>query len=136
MTQQLQNLIETVIHRVSILNRAPSRSLTSLDYNKVFKGLTFTITSNASRFLWRPTSNAILRRYYKKVQQDKLRPAIRKNRPGLLESGILFHHDNAPAHTAQAVTDVLAGYKWELLEHPRYSPDFAPCDFHLFPKMK
>ncbi|GFS15744.1 histone-lysine N-methyltransferase SETMAR [Elysia marginata] len=49
---------------------------------------------------------------------------------------ILFHHDYAPAHTAQAVTDVLAGYKWELLEHPRYSPDFAPCDFHLFPKMK
>ncbi|GFR80642.1 U7 snRNA-associated Sm-like protein LSm11 [Elysia marginata] len=29
-----------------------------------------------------------------------------------------------------------AGYKWELLEHPRYSPDLAPCDFHLFPKMK
>ncbi|KAK3801967.1 hypothetical protein RRG08_064561 [Elysia crispata] len=75
-------------------------------------------------------------KYYKKVLQDKLRPAIRKKRPGLLESGILFHHDNAPVHTARAVTDVLAGYKWELLEHPRYSPDLAPCDFHLFPKMK
>ncbi|KAK3727073.1 hypothetical protein RRG08_052294 [Elysia crispata] len=74
--------------------------------------------------------------YYKKVLQDKLKPAIRKKRPGLLESGILFHHDNAPVHTARAVRDVLAGYKWELLEHPRYSPDLAPCDFHLFPKMK
>ncbi|GFR93434.1 mariner transposase [Elysia marginata] len=63
-------------------------------------------------------------------------PAIRKKRPGLLQSGILFHHDNAPVHTARAVTDVLAGYKWELLEHPRYTPDLAPCDFHLFPKMK
>ncbi|GFS17066.1 histone-lysine N-methyltransferase SETMAR [Elysia marginata] len=52
------------------------------------------------------------------------------------ESGILFHHDNAPVHTARAVTDVLTGYKWELLEHPRNSPDLAPCDFHLFPKMK
>ncbi|KAK3792173.1 hypothetical protein RRG08_055435 [Elysia crispata] len=50
--------------------------------------------------------------------------------------GILFHHDNAPVHTARAVTDVLAGYKWELLEHPHYSPDLAPCDFHLFPKMR
>ncbi|KAK3782289.1 hypothetical protein RRG08_046399 [Elysia crispata] len=68
-----------------------------------------------------------------KVLHDKLRPAIRKKRPGLLESGIVFHHDNAPVHTARAVTDVLAGYKWELLEHPRYSPDLAPCDFHLFP---
>ncbi|GFS18493.1 hypothetical protein ElyMa_001523900 [Elysia marginata] len=47
--------------------------------------------------------------YYKKVLQDKLIPAVRKKRPGLLESGILFHHDNAPVHTARAVTDVLAG---------------------------
>ncbi|GFS17818.1 mariner Mos1 transposase [Elysia marginata] len=54
-------------------------------------------------------------KYYKKVPQDKLRPAIRKKRPGLLASGILFHHDNAPVHRARAVTDVLAGYKWELL---------------------
>ncbi|KAK3796696.1 hypothetical protein RRG08_037462 [Elysia crispata] len=83
-----------------------------------------------------PIGTTINAQYYKKVLQDKLRPANRKKRLGLLESGILFHHDNAPVHTARAVTDVLAGYKWELLEHPRYSPDFAPCDFHLFPKMK
>ncbi|KAK3731733.1 hypothetical protein RRG08_035402 [Elysia crispata] len=73
-----------------------------------------------------PIGTTINAQYYKKVLQDKLRPAIRKKRPGLLESGILFHHDNAPVHTAWAVTDVLAGYKWELLEHPRYSPDLAP----------
>ncbi|KAK3766063.1 hypothetical protein RRG08_002300 [Elysia crispata] len=83
-----------------------------------------------------PIGTTINAQYYKKVLQDKLRPAIRKKRPGLLESGILFRHDNAPVHTARAVTDVLAGYKWELLEHPRYSPDLAPYDFHLFPKMK
>ena len=83
-----------------------------------------------------PIGTTINAQYYKKVLQDKLRPAIRKKRPGLLESGILFHHDNAPVHTARAVTDVLAGYKWELLEHPRYSPDLAPCDFHQFPKME
>ncbi|KAK3763932.1 hypothetical protein RRG08_050580 [Elysia crispata] len=73
-----------------------------------------------------PIGTTINAQYYKKVLQDKLRPAIRKKRLGLLESGILFHHDNAPVHTARAVTDVLAGYKWELLEHPRYSPDLAP----------
>ncbi|GFR69007.1 histone-lysine N-methyltransferase SETMAR [Elysia marginata] len=83
-----------------------------------------------------PIGTTINAQYYKKVLQDKLRPAIRKKRPGLLESGILFHDDNAPVHTARAVTDVLAGYKWEVLEHPRYSPDLAPCDFNLFPKMK
>ncbi|KAK3727640.1 hypothetical protein RRG08_032600 [Elysia crispata] len=76
-----------------------------------------------------PIGTTINAQYYKKVLQDKLRPAIRKKRPGLLESGILFHHDNAPVHTARAVTDVLAGYKWELLEHPRYSPDLVPVIF-------
>ncbi|GFR79498.1 histone-lysine n-methyltransferase setmar-like protein [Elysia marginata] len=83
-----------------------------------------------------PIGTTIKPQYYKKELQDKLRLAIRKKRPGLLESGILFHHDNAPVHTALVVTDILAGHKWELLEHHRYSPDLAPCDFHLFSKMK
>ncbi|KAK3729235.1 hypothetical protein RRG08_008563 [Elysia crispata] len=87
-----------------------------------------------------PIGTTINAQYYKKVLQDKLRPAIRKKcDPGCWSSGILFHHDNGPCQSdtvARAVTDVLAGYKWELLEHPRYSPDLAPCDFHLFPKMK
>ncbi|GFR95729.1 histone-lysine N-methyltransferase SETMAR, partial [Elysia marginata] len=55
-------------------------------------------------------STTINAQYYKKVLQDKLKPAIRKKRPGLLESGILFHLDNAPVHTARAVTVVLADY--------------------------
>ena len=25
---------------------------------------------------------------------------------------------------------------WEILEHPPYSPDMAPSDFHLFPNIK
>ncbi|GFS13470.1 histone-lysine N-methyltransferase SETMAR [Elysia marginata] len=76
-----------------------------------------------------PIGTTINAQSCKKVLQDKLRRDIRKKPPGLLESGILFHHDNAPVHTARAVTDVSAGYKWELLEHPRYSPDLAPCYF-------
>ncbi|GFR95866.1 mariner mos1 transposase [Elysia marginata] len=53
-----------------------------------------------------PIGTTINAQYYKKVLQDKLRPAIRKKRPGLLESGILFHHDNAPVHKARGVADV------------------------------
>ena len=26
-------------------------------------------------------------------------------------------------------------FRWELLPHPPYSPDLAPCDFFLFPKL-
>ena len=37
-----------------------------------------------------PIGTTINAQYYKKVLQDKLRPAIRKKRPGLFESGILL----------------------------------------------
>jgi hypothetical protein len=31
---------------------------------------------------------------------------------------------------------MLQEFGWEVFEHPAYSPDLAPCDFHLFPKLK
>jgi len=48
----------------------------------------------------------------------------------------ILHHDNAPAHTAQFVKDILATKQITVLEHPAFSPDLAPNDFFLFPKIK
>jgi histone-lysine N-methyltransferase SETMAR len=31
---------------------------------------------------------------------------------------------------------VVGKFGWENLDHPPYSPDLVPSDFHLFPKMK
>jgi transposase len=45
-------------------------------------------------------------------------------------------HDNAKAHIADAVKDLLRRWRWETLEHPPYSPDMNPCDYDLFTKMK
>ena len=45
-------------------------------------------------------------------------------------------HDNAPAHTSAIVTAFLKKEKVTVLPHPQYSPDLAPCDFFLFPKLK
>jgi transposase len=45
-------------------------------------------------------------------------------------------HDNAMAHTADAVKDLLRCWRWEILQHPPYSPDMSPCDYDLFAKMK
>lgn len=50
--------------------------------------------------------------------------------------GVLLHHDNAPAHTAARTIDFIHGTGVQLLSHPPYSPDLAPCDFFLFPKVK
>jgi len=46
------------------------------------------------------------------------------------------HQDNAPAHNALSVKQFLANKNITVLEHPPYSPDLAPCDFYLFPKIK
>lgn len=62
--------------------------------------------------------------------------AVRQHRPKTGMRDLLLHHDNAPAHTAAATLDFLAENGVRLLSHPPYSPDLAPCDFFLFPKLK
>jgi hypothetical protein len=47
----------------------------------------------------------------------------------------ILHHDNAPSHTSITVREFLAQNKITTLPHPPYSPDLAPCDFFLFPKL-
>ena len=49
---------------------------------------------------------------------------------------MIFHHDNAPARTSAFATAKLIELGYELLFHPPYSPDLAPCDFFLFPNLK
>jgi hypothetical protein len=45
-------------------------------------------------------------------------------------------HDNARPHAAARTQAMLQEFGWEVFEHPAYSPDFAPSDFNLFPKLK
>lgn len=47
-----------------------------------------------------------------------------------------LHHDNAPAHTAVATNNFIALSGIEEIRPAPYSPDLAPCDFWLFPKIK
>ncbi|KAJ4442313.1 hypothetical protein ANN_03899 [Periplaneta americana] len=35
---------------------------------------------------------------------------------------------NARPHTANAIKALLQKFKWEVLCHPSYNPDFSPCD--------
>jgi len=61
---------------------------------------------------------------------------IREKRPGLQKKKIIFHQDNATAHKSVFAMGKLRDLHYELLEHPPYSPDLAPSDFSLFPKLK
>ncbi|KAI6653994.1 Alpha-1,3/1,6-mannosyltransferase ALG2 [Oopsacas minuta] len=44
--------------------------------------------------------------------------------------------DNVTSHTAKLTKNFLDVEGLELLPHPPYSPDLAPCDFWLSPKLK
>ena len=61
---------------------------------------------------------------------------LKQKRPQLVEQGWMFHWDNAPVHTAAVVQKWLSEHKIQMLEHPPYSPDLAPADYFLFPRVK
>jgi len=37
---------------------------------------------------------------------------------------------------ANGTQELLDHFGWEVFDHPRYSPDLVPSDYHLFPNMK
>ncbi|XP_067942994.1 protein GVQW3-like [Watersipora subatra] len=87
-----------------------------------------------SEFL--PHGQTVNQHVYKDIL-IRLRDSIRRKRRDLWLSGDWYlHHDNAPAHTSLMVRQYLAKNKVTVLNHPPYSPDLAPCDFYLFPKVK
>ena len=74
--------------------------------------------------------------YYCTFLQHHLRPAFRRKLRYLMVQNPITLHDNARSHTADAATDLLCLWKWEILEHPPYSPDMSPCDYDLFAIVK
>ena len=67
---------------------------------------------------------------------DKLKAELAEKRPHLQKKKILFHQDNAPSHTSAVAMAKIHELRFELLDHPPYSPDLAPSDFFLFPHLK
>ena len=58
-------------------------------------------------------------------------------RPALFKSAQWhFKQDNTPVHNPIFVTDFLTKMGIKTVPHPPYSPDLAPCDFWLFPKLR
>jgi len=66
----------------------------------------------------------------------RLRESVWRKRPRLWPDEWILHHDTAPAHDALRVCKFLAKNPITKMGHPPYSPDLAPCDFWLFPKLK
>ena len=69
---------------------------------------------------------------FKGVQEE-----IPRQRPALFKSGQWhFQQDNASVLNYIFVTEFLTKMGIKTVPHRPYSPDFAPCDFCLFPKLR
>jgi hypothetical protein len=62
--------------------------------------------------------------------------SVRRKRPDLWPDKRILHHDYAPVHDALSVCEFLAKKPITEMARPPYSPDSAPCDFWLFPKLR
>jgi len=83
-----------------------------------------------------PHGTTITKEYYQEVLR-RLRDAVRRKRPDLWAAvNWQLHHDNAPAHSSHLIQSFLAKHNTPVLRQAPYSPDMAPCDFWLFPKLK
>ena len=83
-----------------------------------------------------PQQSTITAQYY----IDQILPHFLEHQatsaPSCRRSRLLLHHDNAAPHKAHLTQQFLEEQGITLLPHPPYSPDLAPCDFWLFPKIK
>ncbi|KAJ4450406.1 hypothetical protein ANN_01830 [Periplaneta americana] len=83
-----------------------------------------------------PEGQTVTKEYYHDVLR-RLRDALRRKRPDMWTANNWhLHHDNAPAHSSQLIHTFLAKHGITTVRQPPYSPDLAPCDFWLFPKLK
>ena len=85
---------------------------------------------------WVLTGQTINKKYYVEVLRE-FRKRFRPKRPALFKLGQWhFHEDNAPVHNSIFVTDYLVKMGIKTVPQPPYSPDLAPCDFWLYPKLR
>ena len=85
---------------------------------------------------WVSTGQTVNKEYYVDVLRE-FRKRFLGKRPALFKSSQWhFHLDNALVNNSILVIDYLTKMGIKTVPQPPYSPDLAPCDFWLFPKLK
>jgi histone-lysine N-methyltransferase SETMAR len=65
------------------------------------------------------------------VYCETLKKLRRADHPEQKKWNAVFLHDNARSYRAARTRALLGHFNWELFDHPPYSPDLAPRDYHL-----
>jgi transposase len=103
---------------------------------KVMLTVFFFYSEGVVHYEFLPQGRTVNKEYYLEVMQ-RLREAIRKKRPDAWrENRWMLQHNIAPSHSSFLVRNFLAKHATTVLAQPPYSPDLAPADFVLFPKLK
>jgi hypothetical protein len=101
--------------------------------------ITFTDIKGTVHFEFIPQCETVNQAYYVEVLK-RLREAVRRKRPELGSNDWILHHDNAPANKACSLSlsssYFLAQKSITEMDHPLFSPDLAPNDLWMFPKIK
>lgn len=74
--------------------------------------------------------------WYSEMLANKLKPASRTKRRGLLSKQVLLLHDNAHLDAAANTVKTLGKLGSKVLEHPGSSPDLASSYYSLFGPLK
>jgi len=82
-----------------------------------------------------PKGQTINTEYYSSLLVQ-LKDILKEKRHGKFTKVVLFLHDNTPAHRALATQKKLAYLGFQCFDHPPYSLDLAPSDYHLLPGLK
>jgi hypothetical protein len=80
----------------------------------------------------------IMSQIYCETLKSCVRSTTWNKRCGMLTSGLVLLHDNARLSTSTAAHTqaLLEHFNWQLFDHPLYSPDLTPIDYHLFTYLK
>jgi histone-lysine N-methyltransferase SETMAR len=83
-----------------------------------------------------PNGETVNSQNYCDVLVTKLKPEIRPKRREKLLKDVILLHEKARPHTVNQTVETINELGFELMEHPPYSTDLAPSDFHMFGPMK
>ncbi|GBP28527.1 Histone-lysine N-methyltransferase SETMAR [Eumeta japonica] len=119
---------------VSRGERGPKKAKQSLSANKVMATV-FWDARGVIHIDYLEKGKTITVEYYSKLL-DRFDVDLKQKRPHLAKKKVLFHQDNARVHTCLVTMAKIHELRYELLPHPAYSPDLAPCDYYLFPNLK
>ena len=85
---------------------------------------------------WVLTGPTVNMEYYFEFLRE-FRKRLCRKRPTLFKSGQWhFHHDNTPVYNSIFVTNYLTKMGIKTVPLSPYSPDLAPFNFWLFPKLR